>query len=1021
MVKATGTNQAQVKLSGFQWKSRHSVTGASANGSDVTQISGASPASSAEGTSLRRKLLLTILPVILVPLMLAGAMGLRIVGQRSQEQVQEQLANQALLTSEGATAVIEELLTIPQTIADSPLVINEAVAGGLNAEAEGLSELPIDVLEERFQDTRLLRQHKRLNEYLQETVETADIAKLLVTERHGFNVAASEVPTDFVQSDETWWQNGKEQGIWIGSPDFDFAAKGYTVEFAQAITDPNTQEFYGVVMAVLPTRKFSLLAQYIKRTGISGSQQVQLIDGASLKVIDSFSTEGFQRSREIVGDQPIEALIGAFLEVTRQQEDPQVILQALRNGSPVEQVSVRFADEAIVVASFTHGQRQYKLTNIPNTQWVALATMDKAEISAAGRDSLMFLALTTMLLAGLTTLLILWLARQLSAPLDSLAAQAQTVAAGDFNVMVTPTGTQETRTLTQSFNQLVVQVKDLLRQQEQETRKAQLFAAITGASANTIEDLKPILEQALPQAQSILKADRVMFYPLQSEPLELLAVESVRPNLPPGFQGESPTDCIPDALFYAEATGSPLVIDDIAAADLHPELQAYLQSLKVRSLLAMPVFNEDGLFGALLVHRSGGDPWQATDKEFIALVAEQLRLVIDRVTALRKIKESRQVAAVLTDENQQQTLQINQTKEQLAQQNEELRRHQAELSQQSEEQRLQKEQLQHQIATLVEDIQGVYQGDLTVRAQVTEGELKTVADIFNLTVAKLQDLVSQIQQSSSQVNKILAQNQETAVQLTSATLGQAQEAEETKNTLQLMIDSIGVIAESATLAAVNAKAVAETAQASETGMIRTYSRVIQLNDASSQAISQMESLGQNALNLNQVTATIRELGSAICQQLDYLQNEELDAAERQRFDAVAQEIKIMTEKTIGETEQLDLFLQTLQQTTKEVVSALKLFNSPGTATAQMVWNSKQGLEEVARLAQQFDQWAQSISTETFFQSHTSKSVFKLVKEVVDLSAQTVTFSQKIEKTLHKTGEIAQGLQESVSTFKVDAH
>ena len=235
--------------------------------SDFSTSSTAEEEPKRQGVNLRRQLLATILPALIAPLAISSFVGYRLVQQQVEAQIDLQLQNQAMLASEGTSAVLNDLLDLPRVIADSPLVINEALVGGQQAELAGLDKLTNRELEERFQETKLLRIHNALNAYLQETIETADISEISITERNGFNIAYSEPTTDFVQSDETWWQKGKNEGLWIGPPDFNFTAKGFTVELAQAIYDPQSGAFLGVVKAVLPTRKFSLVAKYVKRTG----------------------------------------------------------------------------------------------------------------------------------------------------------------------------------------------------------------------------------------------------------------------------------------------------------------------------------------------------------------------------------------------------------------------------------------------------------------------------------------------------------------------------------------------------------------------------------------------------------------------------------------------------------------------------------------------------------------------------------------------------------------------------------
>ena len=335
-------------------------------------------------------------------------------------------------------------------------------------------------------------------------------------------------------------------------------------------------------------------------------------------------------------------------------------------------------------------------------------------------------------------------------------------------------------------------------------------------------------------------------------------------------------------------------------------------------------------FGFFIAHHQTPRQWPSSEQTFITQLAGQFGLVIDRVTALHKVQKSRQVAEVLTDEKLQQSIELSQHKEQLAQQsevllrqNEELRRKQAELSQQSEEQRQQKEQLQHQITVLAEDIRGISQGDLTVRARVAQGELKTIADVFNLTLVRLQELVSQVKLSSTQVGAILTQNEGTAAQLARATRHQAQEATKTLGTVQNMIDSMGAIAEHAQMAAVTAKTVATTAEASEAGMNRTAERIVRLNAACTQAVEQLETLGDAAHSADPMMATLREMAIAARFLLDQMRSTNRSSEPTDEFAVTIQALNQLTAQALGETREMDTFLKTFQQKTTQVAGDIK--------------------------------------------------------------------------------------------------
>lgn len=976
------------------------------------------------GVSLRARLLRTILPVVLAPLLIAGLVGYRIIQQRTTTRIQEQLKNQAMLTSEGTSAVLDELLLLPKTIAASPLVINEAIAGSEQSALKGLDQESTERLEKQFEETKLVRVHNRLNTYLKETSESTDISEILVTEANGFNVAYSQPTTDFVQSDEVWWQKGKENGQWISPPEFNFSAKGFTVELSQAIQDPQasnpSDSFVGVVRAVLPTRKFSLLAQYLQRTGISGSQRVQLIDGAELKVIDTFSPQGFRKSRDIIGGEPVEQLIQSFAKALSQSQvadnpflNESTLLSELKSNRAIRKLSVVASEETTTVVSFVYRGRQYKIANIANTSWMAIASMERAEISAAARDSLLFLLVTTLLLSGLMAALILWLSKQLSHPISALAAQTESVAAGNFDRLVTPQGTTETRALTHSFNQLILRVKNLLRRQEVETEKVQLFAFITQQNAVVIADFKSILTHSLPEARRILETDHIFFYPTDSQ-FKDLATETAASNFPQLFNQPVATDMVPAMAFFAQPGDPAIAVEDNLIDDVDPAYQRTLKDLDIRASLSVPVFNNGRTIGFLITHRKQPYRWPSEDKIFLSHVAAQYEIVLDRITATQQVWASEQ--------RMQASKEVARASQQIAD------TLAVEKQQDIAERDRQQKQLRAQVSKLITDIQGVSQGDLTVRIQTSEPELQTIAEVFNLTVSQLQQLVQQVKTSSQQVSHFLQQNDEAAMQLIQTTQSQKQEAARTMDRLQTMIESTEAIAQSAQQAALTAQTIATTIEAGEADMQATTQQIAQLNHICDDAIHKVKTFGRSAQHISQVTAIIRELVSEIVliskQQATSSSNRSLEKdinkiQTLERSEKSAQQINHLANRTLTETELIDTFLQSLKQRSTQFIGAVEQINTQVAQSTEHIEQSQRNFLEVAVIAQQFNRMAQSVSTSTETQTQTSLSVSSLVQAVIELSGQTASFSQEIERALSETLTSAQELQESVSQFKVD--
>jgi methyl-accepting chemotaxis protein PixJ len=991
---------------------------------------------SLSGTRLRDRLLQVILPAVILPLLAASAVGYRIISQRTESRVQQQLADQSLLASEGTTAVLEELLDLPRSIADNPLVVNEAKAGSAEAAAAGLNQRPIEALEAEFAETKLLRRHNALNAYLERTVETTEISEISVTERHGFNVAYSHPTTDFVQSDEAWWKNGQANQQWIGPPDFDYASKGFTVELVQAIRDPLDDSFVGMVRAVLPTRKFSLLADYLKRTGISGSQRVQLVDGSTLKTIDTFSPQGFLKDRDILGGEPVSQMITAFVESTPaasdQEPNPEQVLSALKAVPEAAQVSLPLFDENAQLASFTTQNRQYKMAKIPNSNWVAVASMDESEISAQGRDSLLFFSLFTLLLSGLTTGLIVRLARQLSAPLGRLTQQAEAIASGNFDLTAEPTGTAETRFLTQTFNQLTGQVKGLLQDQRRETQKAQLFAMITGSRVHQISDLERVLAESLQGALEILQAGRMAFCQINPNLLgeqpglsKPVMWKARSPQLALTEANLGPADWLPANLPTAEAAESPIVLNNIvfdekANAQAGSSHRSFLQAAAVRSSLSVPVLveremesetDEAQIWGYLIAHHCDqAHVWQPDEVSFVQQMAAQLELVAERISATENVRRSR---------SETQVSRLTAQRSQLA--TEALTREQ---QQQVEAQRRQEASLQQQIAALTQDIEGVFKGDLTVRARVHEGKLLAIADVFNVTVAKLQELVTQVQHSTAQVDSFFSQNEQMAAQLAGATQQQQQETQRTLETIRSVSRSMESVISSTQTASEIAHQTAVKAQASEVAIEQTSRNVALLNRLSTNASNQIDQLTRSTDNVAYMTAMIAEIATNL-KSLSQQANFDLGGwggtptpAQVQQISQVMVAIDKLADKAISEAGLIDTFLTSVGKTTEQVIDEVHQINQQISDSSQAVAGAQQNLSEVRQVSRQFEQSAQSVSQAAQAQNQVSQTAAELIEAVVGLSMQTTQASQEMAESLQSAIATTRELQASVSAFKV---
>src|SRR5437016_3553463 len=141
--------------------------------------------------------------------------GFALLSSRSASRIVERQANargQDLATHVASLVdlYLRERRHEAEALAGSPAVVRAALEASQAALRQRLPQLDIPTLERMFNQRRELGGDPDLAAYLRGYAQHSDFAELFFTESHGYNVLASDRTSDFVQSDEAWWQQAAD-------------------------------------------------------------------------------------------------------------------------------------------------------------------------------------------------------------------------------------------------------------------------------------------------------------------------------------------------------------------------------------------------------------------------------------------------------------------------------------------------------------------------------------------------------------------------------------------------------------------------------------------------------------------------------------------------------------------------------------------------------------------------------------------------------------------------------------------
>jgi methyl-accepting chemotaxis protein len=315
----------------------------------------------------------------------------------------------------------------------------------------------------------------------------------------------------------------------------------------------------------------------------------------------------------------------------------------------------------------------------------------------------------------------------------------------------------------------------------------------------------------------------------------------------------------------------------------------------------------------------------------------------------------------------------------------------------------------------VEDAAG---GDLTVRAEVTAGEIGTVADFFNAIIESLRRLVTQVKTAAGQVNVSVGENEGAIRQLADAAFKQAEEITHTLDSVEQMTLSIQAVADSARQAATVARTASTTARAGEAAMDLTVQSILTLRETVAETANKVKRLGESSQQISKVVSLINQ----IALQTNLLSiNASIEAARAGKqgwgFAVVAEEVGQLAADSAAATKEIEQIVANIQSETNEVVRAMEMGTTQVVEGTHLVKDAKQSLVQILDVSRQIDQLVQSISIATVSQAQTSQAVVYLMKDIASVSERTSDSSRRVSSSLQQTVDVAQELQASVGVFK----
>ncbi|HET7126074.1 MAG TPA: methyl-accepting chemotaxis protein, partial [Lysobacter sp.] len=296
---------------------------------------------------------------------------------------------------------------------------------------------------------------------------------------------------------------------------------------------------------------------------------------------------------------------------------------------------------------------------------------------------------------------------------------------------------------------------------------------------------------------------------------------------------------------------------------------------------------------------------------------------------------------------------------------------------------------QEAIMRLLDEMGSLAEGDLTVKATVTEDMTGAIADSINFAVEQLRSLVQTITDTSVQVASSAQETQATAMHLAEAAEHQASE-------INSASDRISEIAASINQVSKNSAESAEVAQRSVqiatngAGVVRqTIQGMDNIRDQIQETSKRIKRLGESS----QEIGSIVELINDISEQTNILAlNAAIQAASAgeagRGFAVVADEVQRLAERSSSATKRIESLVQTIQADTNEAVSSMEQTTSEVVAGARLAEDAGTALGEIEKVSSDLSGLIEGISVAAQEQSSAASNITQTMNTIQSITAQT---------------------------------
>ena len=332
---------------------------------------------------------------------------------------------------------------------------------------------------------------------------------------------------------------------------------------------------------------------------------------------------------------------------------------------------------------------------------------------------------------------------------------------------------------------------------------------------------------------------------------------------------------------------------------------------------------------------------------------------------------------------------------------------------------MQNQKNQQAILRLLDEMSSLADGDLTVRATVTDDMTGAIADSVNFAVEQLRELVTGINITARTVSESAQETMDTTGKLAVASGQQAEQVREATDTINEMARSFDGMAQRSRESSEVAQRSVAIAHSGSQMVQQTIRGMDTIREQIQETSKRIKRLGESSQEIGDIV----ELINGIAEQTNILAlNAAIQSASAggagRGFAVVADEVQRLAERATNATRRIEMLVQNIQTDTSEAVVSMESTTSEVVSGAEKAEDAGEALKRIESVSKDLSSLIEDISQEAQSQSVVATQIAEQMNSIRDVSIRTSEGSNQTALAMGRLADLVHKLSDSVADFKL---